>query len=432
MNHIVYIALGSNLGDRFKNLRQAIAHLKSFLKDVKTSVVIETEALLLPNSPKEWDLPYLNMVIYGQTHLTPIALLEQLKKIELQLGRSQQHSRWSPRTIDLDILLYDNLNIDTHELIIPHAELKNRNFLLHLIALLTPHLKYPGSDYSFEDLSNDKLKNVDEPFYKTFTLYPQLVGIVNITPDSFSDGNYYYNLEAAVKHCHKLINEGASILDLGAQSTRPGASLITIEEEWNRLCPVLKQLDLKKFAISVDTFNDEIIERLLKQFHISWINDVSGKLKPSTLQIIASSGCKLCTMHALTIPPIPGQFLKNSFEYLNNWFEKQLEYLTKIGFDLKNIILDPGIGFGKSSYQTGILINKMEQFRRFGCEILVGHSRKSYLNLLGKRSANERDIETLAASQILKNKIDYLRVHNVSIHQRFLTTQHWIENCNEN
>ena len=431
MTHTVYIALGSNLGDRLRNLRLAVGALSHLLKNVRTSIALETKALLLPGSPKEWNLPYYNMIVCGQTDLLPHALLEQLKVIELKLGRVKEHPQWGPRTIDLDILLYDELILDTDVLKIPHAELKNRDFLLHLMALLSPNLKYPNSDLSFEFLALEKLKERDVPFYKTFTLQPQLVGIVNITPDSFSDGGDYFKPEAAVQHCYELVEAGVSVLDLGAQSTRPGAHLLTLEEEWKRLEPILSQLDFKKVAVSIDTYQDAIVERLLKQFPISWINDVSGRLQASTLRLIADSACKVCTMHALHVPPIPGEYLENPLQALKDWCMRQVEQLTHCGFTIQNIILDPGIGFGKSPYQTGLLLKQVEGLRQQGCQILVGHSRKSYLKLLGEREAKDRDIETLAISAYLNDNVDYLRVHNVALHQRFFTTKHWIENCHE-
>ena len=427
----VYIALGSNLGNRLQNLRLAVDALTHLLKNVRTSVVLETEALLLPGSPKEWNLAYYNMIVSGQTDLSPVALLEQLQAIEIQLGRMKDHSQWGPRTIDLDILLYNDLILDTETLKIPHVELKNRDFLLHLMALLSPDLKHPELKLSFETLAQKVLKETGTHFHKTFILNPQLVGIVNITPDSFSDGGHFFQPEAALQHCYELIEAGASVLDLGAQSTRPGALLLTVEEEWKRLEPILKQLDLNKIAISIDTYQDIIVERLLKQFPITWINDVSGRLQASTLRLIADSGCKLCTMHALHVPPIPGEHLENPLQNLKEWCAQQIEHLTNCGFALENIILDPGIGFGKSPYQTGPLLKQIEDLRQQGCQILIGHSRKSYLNLFGEHDAADRDVETLAISNYLKDKVDYLRVHNVDLHQRFFAAQHWIENCHE-
>ena len=136
-------------------------------------------------------------------------------------------------------------------------------------------------------------------------------------------------------------------------------------------------------------------------------------------------------MHALHVPPIPGEYLQNPLQNLKDWCVQQIKHLTNCGFALENIILDPGIGFGKSPYQTGPLLKQIEDLRQQGCQILVGHSRKSFFNLLGERDAADREVETLAISHYLKDKVDYLRVHNVTLHQRFFTTQHWIENCHE-
>lgn len=431
MAHKVYISLGSNVGHRLNFLRKSVEALKNFLVRVKTSIVLETEALLLENSPDDWRRPYLNMVISGETDLSPLDLLRKLKAIECRLGRSPDHQAWSPRTIDLDILLYDDLILTSEELILPHKELLKRNFLLHLLASMAPMEVHPVLKRSFESLAQERLSEAKPAFDRSLSLYPQLVGIVNITPDSFSDGGQYFNPEAAVKHCCQLVKEGASVLDLGAQSTRPGAVQLSVEEEWKRLCPVLDGIDLKNIPVSIDTYRDDLVERLLEKYPIAWINDVSGVLKESTLKLIAQAGCKLCTMHSLSIPPKKTENIKTGWEALDTWCKEQVDLLTRSGFPLNNIVLDPGFGFGKTPYATGFLLNTIEHMRQWHCPIYIGHSRKSFYGLLGQYEPKDRDIETLAISQLLKTKVDYLRVHNVELHQRLLTAQHWIENYDE-
>ena len=245
----------------------------------------------------------------------------------------------------------------------------------------------------------------------------------------FSDGGLYKEPKLAVEHCQNLIAEGAEILDIGAQSTRPGAVQISPEEEWERLQPVLDQLDLKNIPVSIDTFRDKIIQKLLKQYPIAWINDVSGKLKDSTLEAIQQAGCKLCVMHALSVPPIKTENIAPSWDALDVWAEQQVSKLTAFGFKTNDIILDPGFGFGKTAYATGLLLKTIEHIHNWGCPILVGHSRKSFYRSLNATEAQERDIETLAVSQYLTGKVDYLRVHNVAWHQRFFSTQQWLESC---
>ena len=425
MKTTVYIALGSNVGHRLHYLREAVLKLREIIEELRMSIVVETEALLPENAPTSWNLPYLNMIVAGETTLSPQELMRKLQVIEQQLGREKEHPFWGPRTMDLDILLYGDEVIDTPELTIPHKGLKERNFLLHLMASLAPALPYPTTTHTFESLAQ---ANKFQP-QKSFALFPRLMGIVNVTPDSFSDGGRYSDPKNAVEHCQELIADGAEILDIGAQSTRPGAVQISPEEEWERLQPVLDELDLKNIPVSIDTFRDEVIRKLLKKYPIAWINDVSGKLQNSTLEAIQQAGCKICIMHALSVPPVKAENISPSWEALDIWAEQQIKKLTSIGFKTDDIVLDPGFGFGKTPYVTGFLLKTVEHIRTWGCPILIGHSRKSFYNLLNATEAQQRDIETLAISQYLSGKVDYLRVHNIAWHQRFFSAQQWITSC---
>lgn len=425
MKSTVYIALGSNLGHRLDYLRTAVLKLNDILTVLRTSIVVETEALLPENAPTSWNLPYLNMVVAGDTTLSPQNLLDRLQAIEQALGREKEHPFWGPRTIDLDILLYGDQIINIPQLIIPHKGLKERDFLLHLMATLAPELPYPNTTQTFESLA---LKSKFQP-KKSFALFPKLMGIVNVTPDSFSDGGCYIDPKVAVEHCKQLIADGATLLDIGAQSTRPGATQISSEEEWERLLPVLNQLDLKNIPVSIDTFRDDVIQKLLKTYPIAWINDVSGRLQNTTLEAIQQAGCKLCVMHALSVPPVKTENIAPSWEALDIWAEQQIKKLTALGFKTDNIVLDPGFGFGKTAYATGFFLKTIEHMHTWGCPLLIGHSRKSFYNLLNATEAKERDIETLAVSQYLNGKVDYLRVHNVAWHQRFFSTQQWLTSC---
>ena len=432
MNHCVYIALGSNLGHRLNFLRQACKILREeVLEKTTLSVVLQTEALLLPNSPEQWNKPHLNMVVRGYTSLEPSALLRVLKSIEVRLGRDLQAPRWSPRTIDLDILLYDHSCIQTEDLKIPHPQLKQRDFLLHLVATLDGGFKDPETGETFDQLARKRIPKNYACFSQSFALYPQLMGVVNVTPDSFSDGGLFFKPEDAIKQCEQLLEDGASLIDIGAQSTRPGSVQLDAQEEWERLSPILTALNLEKIPVSIDTYRDEIVTKLLERYKIAWINDVSGNLSPSTLRLIAQAGCKLCTMHSLSIPPKKEENISNPWRDLNAWAEKQIDKLVHCGFPLDNIVLDPGLGFGKTPYQSGYILNTIDTLNAWHCPILIGHSRKSFYNVITHVEAHQRDLETLAVSQYLKDKVDYLRVHNVNMHQRFLATQQWIESSHE-
>ncbi|WP_264682891.1 MULTISPECIES: dihydropteroate synthase [unclassified Wolbachia] len=412
---MIYISIGSNIGNRLSHLQRATELLKKrYLKDLKSSIILETEAILPNGAPPEWNKPFLNMIVYGSCSSSPEELLKGLKQIECDIGRPQVYEKWAPRVIDLDILLWDDLTLDTPDLKIPHPELVHRPFLLHLMAMV-------NKTFAF---------NVQECFSKSFTLSPKLMGIVNITPDSFSDGGLYYDANRATKQALQLVSDGASIVDLGAQSTRPGASIKTPEEEYERLKPVLDNLsDYMKngdIEVSIDSFWPDIILNVLKHYNIAWVNDQKGDLSSNTLKEVASSGCSVVIMHSLSIPPHKENIIPHDIDpidIINNWAEKSINRLLDLGFDENSIIIDPGIGFGKSMYQNIQILRSIETLQNFGCKVLVGHSRKSFISSFSTEPASNRDLETIATSAILHNKVDFLRVHNVRDHMRFFVAQ---------
>lgn len=226
---MVYISLGSNLGNRINNLRIAAAFLlQRCLHNSTCSIVLETEAILPENAPVEWNKPFLNMIVSGETELSPGELLAALKSIETEMGRPEIYELWSPRIIDLDILLWDKLEINSPDLKIPHPELVNRPFLQHLLALMGVK--------AWQNVQSTNL------FNKSFVLSPQLVGVVNVTHDSFSDGGNFSQTDKAIQQVLKLAADGASIIEIGAQSTRPGAVIAGPDQEYNKLTPVLDNI----------------------------------------------------------------------------------------------------------------------------------------------------------------------------------------------
>ena len=412
---MIYISIGSNIGNRLSHLQRATELLKKrYLKDLKSSIILETKAILPNGAPPDWNKPFLNMIVYGSCSSSPEELLKGLKQIECDIGRPQVYEKWAPRVIDLDILLWDDLTLDIPDLKIPHPELVNRPFLLHLMAMV-------NKTFAF---------NVQDCFSKSFTLSPKLMGIVNITPDSFSDGGLYYDANRATKQALQLVSDGASIVDLGAQSTRPGASIKTPEEEYERLKPILDNLsDYMKngdIEVSIDSFWPDVILNVLKHYNIAWVNDQKGDLSSNTLKEVASSGCSVVIMHSLSIPPNKDNIIPHDtdpIDIINNWAEKSINKLLGMGFDENSIIIDPGIGFGKSMYQNIQILRSIETLQNFGCKVLVGHSRKSFISSFSIESPSNRGLETIATSAILQNKIDFLRVHNVRDHMRFFVAQ---------
>jgi 2-amino-4-hydroxy-6-hydroxymethyldihydropteridine diphosphokinase/dihydropteroate synthase len=357
----------------------------------------------MDNAPTDWDRPYLNMLVVLDTDYSPAELLSALKTVEKKLGRDLNAPRWSPRIIDLDILLYEDAEINTASLIIPHPELKNRDFLQFLMESI-----------GYEIPEKIKMNTGGYTPLRHYALYPRFVGILNVTPDSFSDGGKFLDPEKAEQQAKKLLLDGANVIDIGAQSTRPGYVEISPSEEIFRLAPVLERCnDIEN--ISIDTYFDDVVEYVLKKPNVKWINDQISTLEPKTLKLIADRGIKLVVM----------QHDMDPF-----WLEDRLKYLQNLGLKKRNIIIDPGIGFGKTKYQNLYVIKWLKMLRRHGCAVLLGASRKSFISSHSTAAAPDRDIESIAVACYSKDaSVDYLRIHNVADHMRFFVTKHCIENA---
>jgi 2-amino-4-hydroxy-6-hydroxymethyldihydropteridine diphosphokinase/dihydropteroate synthase len=398
---MIYIALGSNLENRLDNLRLAISALSKFVDIKFMSHVIETEAMLLPNSPRNWDRPFYNIAIACESACDPFDLLSKIKELEKRIGRNLKDPTWSPRIIDMDIIFYENIEINSENLQIPHPGVKNRNFLQYL-------LREIGCEIP------DSIKlNLDE--YKplnNLVLYPKLVGIVNVTPDSFSDGGNYAEVDKAEAQARKLYNDGATLIEFGAQSTRPGYVEISPCEEICRVGEVLERCsDID--CLCIDSYFDEVIKYAIEKHDIKWINDQNSNLRADTLKLIADNNTKLVIMlHGNDIC----------------WFERRIKELENFGIVKENILIDPGIGFGKTKHENIKMIRNINKLKEFGCEIYFGHSRKSFITLFSDVEAKCRDIETIAVSDLAANaEVDYLRVHNIKDHMRFFVAKYCME-----
>jgi len=250
----------------------------------------------------------------------------------------------------------------------------------------------------------------------------KLVGIVNVTPDSFSDGGAFFSTNSAIKHAYQLLQDGADVLDIGAESTRPGAQPITATEEWQRLQPLLHELlsHASPACISVDTRHPETAQKALS-LGAHWINDVSAASDDAMLRHVAAHpAAHYVLMHSLGIPANPARILPEDFnpvKQLIEWAELQLKRAESFGISRERIILDPGIGFGKNAAQSWAIIHAASSLQVLGVAVLFGHSRKSFLGLSKEAPLHQRDAETFKVSQALaRSGIDYLRVHNVALH----------------
>lgn len=422
---MVILGLGTNLGDRLNHLRHALKCIKKIpvLSVQQISPVYLSDALLPENAPADWNVPFFNLALRCETQLSPHELLQQVKRIEKEMGRTA-NTVWGPRVIDIDILAWDDRIIEDDTLHIPHKQLIHRPFALWPLQDVAPFWNHPtkhflptwGSRFSGE-----------APFHTRQMAErietPALVGIINVTPDSFSDGGKYLAYDLAIKQAKQLIQDGAEIIDIGAEATHPRASAISAEIEWDRLAPVLENIlaESPKIKISIDTRHAFVAEKALN-LGVAWINDVSGLDDPLMREVIKNSECDIVIMHHLGIPVDRNRILsldKNPVAQVFEWAEKRLNDLTQQGINHDRIIFDVGIGFGKNAEQCLELIKNIHQFRELGTRLLIGHSRKIFLGQFTAKEFAERDIETTVLSLFLASQsVDYLRVHNVEMHAR--------------
>ncbi len=431
---MVILGLGSNLADRLANLRSALVYIKQIphFSVEQVSPIYISDALMLPNSPPDWDRPYLNLAVRAKTTLAPHALLQHVKEIERKLGRTLDKV-WGPRIIDIDLLAWDDLVLYDDKLHIPHEHLTERPFALWPLADVAPFWIYPKQEKTAAELSArwGSRFTGEAPFHTRQIPQridvPQLVGIVNVTPDSFSDGGQASDPARAVELSEQLVNAGAEIIDIGAEATNPRANAISAEEEWRRLEPVLFALNKAANAwpicpkISVDTRHADTASKALA-LGVDWINDVSGLEDPRMREAIADSACDVVVMHHLGIPVDKNRILprdKNPADLVLAWAETRFNELIQSGIAEKRLILDIGIGFGKNAEQCLSLLKQINRFRELHTRLLVGHSRKIFLGQFIDKPFAERDIETMMLSLFLaKEQVDYLRIHNIEMHAR--------------
>lgn len=246
---------------------------------------------------------------------------------------------------------------------------------------------------------------------------PLIMGILNLTEDSFSDGGKYIEFENAIKHSKEMIKDGADIIDIGAESTRPGADEVSAKTQIERIIPVLKEL-LKLYPdikYSVDTRSGEVAKEVLKISKNIIINDVSGLCFDEKMtDVIIKNNAKIVICHSSSIP----KDMQNKTEYKNvvddiyKFFADKIEILTSNGLPKENIIIDLGFGFGKTVEQNFELIKKSNEFLSLGCPVLAGVSRKSFI----QKTVPDGDFDNLTSAlcgELLLKATSIFRVHDV-------------------
>ncbi|EPZ33321.1 Dihydropteroate synthase domain-containing protein [Rozella allomycis CSF55] len=366
-----FVALGSNLGDSYSNINAALCLMEC------SKLSIETD-------------------------FHPLELLHFLQGIEQELKRVKEIDN-GPRTIDLDILFYNDLELITPELTIPHPRIPEREFVLAPFCDILQN----SQNYDPEDAANCVI-----------------MGVLNVTPDSFSDGGDYFSVEAAVEHALEMVEQGADIIDIGGCSTRPFADEPAIEEELRRVIPVIEAIRRvnNEIPISIDTFRSEVAAAAIKA-GADMINDVSGGLRDQNMyKTMALANVPVCLMHMRGNSKTMNSL--NSYEDgLINTLEKELSTIVsnalKSGIRPWNIILDPGIGFSKNTEQNLEILQNLKQLKSSRLlgkyPWLIGVSRKRFIGELTQNDdAKSRDFGTLAVScHAVMQGANVIRIHNV-------------------
>ena len=256
---------------------------------------------------------------------------------------------------------------------------------------------------------------------------PYFMGILNVTPDSFSDGGKFVEVEQAVKRVEELISEGADIIDIGGESTRPFSDRVPEEEELKRVIPVIKAVRERfpQVIISIDTYKSRVAEEAIKA-GADIVNDISAlRFDPKMVDVVREYGTPVVIMHmkgepkTMQLNPEYEDVVKEVYEFL----KKRMEFLVENGVSFDKIIIDPGIGFGKKFEHNITLLKNLHKFKDLDRPILLGHSRKSFIGEIIGKEPFQRDGGTVGVSifAVLKG-VHILRVHNVGINKDAIAT----------
>jgi 2-amino-4-hydroxy-6-hydroxymethyldihydropteridine diphosphokinase/dihydropteroate synthase len=369
-----------------------------------------------------------------------------------------QGQRWGPRPIDLDIIFYeDNEVSDGEKLIIPHARWQERNFVIAPLADLDTCPNYLSKQNPATKNLPRRLKIAQQLWLSqggerqlgtpdlrcvipmgrlglwSWQERAQVMGILNVTPDSFSDGGLHTTVDAAVTHAKQMIAQGADIIDIGGQSTRPGAHLLTPQEEASRIIPVLRALtqdsSTNTVPLSVDTFYSQVAEAAVEA-GATMVNDVSGgTLDPGMFITVAKLGVPYVLMHMRGTPQTMQSKENTSYEDVCSEvafsLQKSAEQAVQAGIEPWRLILDPGIGFAKTAEGNFRLIAQLSRLQGLlraqvkGLPLLLGPSRKGFLGKVtgksGAEDASQRDWATVAAAALcVQQGANIIRAHNVA------------------
>lgn len=463
MSSTAYIAFGSNVGNRVINIQRALSLLKSspgVVRVVDTSFLYQTMAMYVTDQRM-----FLNTCCEVQVSLSAEDLLRTLQTIELELGKSSVIPN-GPRSIDCDILFFDSKIIESDVLVVPHPRMKERFFVLTPLMDICPDFMHPVLKTRIKEMHAELLQREADECVRVFPainddcVFPlgprsYVMGILNVTPDSFSDGGLFFDPEVACSHARTMIEQGADIIDVGGESTRPKAEQIGEAEEQRRVIEVIKKIksEFPTQPVSIDTYKASTA-KLAVEAGASIVNDVSGgMLDPAMLATVAALQVPYICMHAGKVgsypaadygdsqpsvfesPPIPINYL----EIIKSQLSMRMHACIAAGVFRWNIVLDPGLGFGKNAdVNFGIVRNLDKLFS--GLEnfpIMIGASRKRFVRDIvhGRDWSGSHDDSLLATAAVAVAsvsgavRVDIHRVHDVREIRNALVVSDRIYRC---
>ncbi|KAH6895563.1 Dihydropteroate synthase-like protein [Thelonectria olida] len=430
-----YIALGSNLGDRVAEIERACNEMdKRGIKVKRTSSLWETEPMYVEDQAR-----FVNGACEVETELEPLALLDELQAIENDMGRKKVIDK-GPRNIDLDILLYGDEKVAHERLTVPHAGVLEREFVLRPLAELMPAQALdPAKPWKLiQDYLNELPRG--EPMSSmtplSATAAPitalasnrktHIMGILNVTPDSFSDGGVH-SADSLAQTVLAMVRNGTSIIDVGGQSTAPGRPQSSAEEEVARVIPAIELIrslpEAKDVVISVDTYRASVAEEAVAH-GADMINDVSaGLLDPAMLPTVARLQKTICLMHMRGTPETMNRFTAYPDGLIPTVAAELLARVAaaeEAGIRRWRIVLDPGVGFAKTGEQNLEMLRRLEELRYWpGLEALpwlVGSSRKNFVGTVtGVAEPAKRTWGTAATvAAAVQGGADVVRVHDTA------------------
>jgi len=249
---------------------------------------------------------------------------------------------------------------------------------------------------------------------------PLVMGILNVTPDSFSDAGRFFEPAAALAHAREMADAGADIIDIGGESTRPGAAPIGLDEEIDRVLPLIARVKEETGAlVSVDTSKEDVARLAVEEGGADLVNDISGlRFSERMAAVVAELNVPVVVMHIKGTPEIMQRdpVYADVIAEISDYFQERIDYAQERGIKKEKIILDPGIGFGKRLEDNVAIIRNLRRFAKFELPLMVGVSRKSFLGLLsGEKVPEKREAETVTAGLVaVRNGAAIIRVHDVA------------------